>query len=94
LNLCHITFCFVVFDLYGDAFNEAVFMRPGLYLTRWLVWFDNKGVDGAVRGIGSGVSGLAHKLRGLQTGYARQYATAMIAGALLVAVALVLVRVV
>ena len=34
-------------DLYGDAVNEAVFMRPGQYLTRWLVWFDNRVVDGA-----------------------------------------------
>ena len=76
-------------DLYGDAFNEAVFMRPGLYLTRWLVWFDNKGVDGVVRGIGSGFSGLSSRLRSLQTGYARQYAMTMVGGALLVAAALV-----
>ena len=31
-------------DLYGDAFNEAAFMRPGQYLTRWLLYFDNRGV--------------------------------------------------
>jgi NADH-quinone oxidoreductase subunit L len=37
-------------DLYGDRFNEAVFMRPGQYLTRTLVWFDSKGIDGAVNG--------------------------------------------
>ena len=40
-------------DLYGDAFNEAAFMRPGQYLTRSLVYVDNRGVDGAVNGIGS-----------------------------------------
>lgn len=30
-------------DLYGDALNEAVLMRPGQYLTRTMVWFDNRG---------------------------------------------------
>ena len=29
-------------DLYGDAFNEAVFMRPGQWLTRLSVYFDNR----------------------------------------------------
>ncbi len=79
-------------DLYGDAVNEAVFMRPGLYLTRWLVWFDNKGIDGAVRGIGTGFSALSGRLRTLQTGYARQYALTMVGGALLIAGTLVVVR--
>ena len=79
-------------DLYGDAVNEAVFMRPGLYLTRWLVWFDSKGIDGAVRGIGSAFSSLSVRLRGLQTGYARQYAMTMVGGALLLVAALVVVR--
>ena len=81
-------------DFYGDAFNEAVFMRPGLYLTRWLVWFDNRGIDGVVRGIGSGFSALSGKLRTLQTGYARQYALTMVGGALLIVAALVVVRLV
>jgi NADH-quinone oxidoreductase subunit L len=81
-------------DLYGDAFNEAVFMRPGLYLTRWLVWFDSRGIDGAVRGIASMFSALSGKLRGLQTGFARQYAMTMVGGALLITGVLVVVRLV
>src|SRR5690606_12026761 len=32
-------------DLYGDAVNEALLMRPGQYLTRSLVYADNKGLD-------------------------------------------------
>ena len=44
-------------DLYGDAVNEAVFMRPGQHLTRTLVWTDNKVVDGAVNGTAAGVGG-------------------------------------
>ncbi|HEV2374891.1 MAG TPA: NADH-quinone oxidoreductase subunit L, partial [Streptosporangiaceae bacterium] len=35
-------------DLYGDAFNESVLMRPGQWLTRLSVFFDNRGVDGLV----------------------------------------------
>ena len=39
-------------DLFQDDVNEAVFMRPGQYLTRSLVFFDARGVDGAVHGTG------------------------------------------
>ena len=46
-------------DLYGDAFNEAVFMRPGQYLTRFLVCFDNRVIDGAVNGLAALVGGLS-----------------------------------
>ena len=38
-------------SLYGDALNESLFMRPGAYLTRALVFFDGRGVDGAVNGL-------------------------------------------
>ncbi len=79
-------------DLYGDAVNEAVFMRPGQYLTRWLVWFDNKVVDGVVNGTAATIGGLSGRARRLQTGFARSYALSMLGGAALVAAALVLVR--
>ena len=39
-------------DLYGDAFNESVLMRPGQWLTRLSVFFDSRGVDGLVNGAG------------------------------------------
>jgi NADH-quinone oxidoreductase subunit L len=79
-------------DLGGDAFNEAVFMRPGQYLTRSLVWFDSKVVDGAVNGTAAAIGGLSGRARRLQTGYARSYALSMLGGAALVVAALVLVR--
>jgi NADH-quinone oxidoreductase subunit L len=79
-------------DLYGDAFNEAVFMRPGQYLTRWLVWFDNRVVDGVVNGTAATIGGLSGRARRLQTGFARSYALSMLGGAALVVAALVLVR--
>ena len=79
-------------DLYGDAFNEAVFMRPGQYLTRWLVWFDNRVVDGAINGTAATIGGLSGRARRLQTGFTRSYALSMLGGAALVVLALVLVR--
>ncbi|HZZ97804.1 MAG TPA: NADH-quinone oxidoreductase subunit L, partial [Jatrophihabitantaceae bacterium] len=35
-------------NLFADAFNEKVLMRPGQWLSRALVYLDNRGVDGAV----------------------------------------------
>ncbi|MBR7832037.1 NADH-quinone oxidoreductase subunit L [Actinospica durhamensis] len=79
-------------DLYGDAFNELVFMRTGQYLTRVLVYFDLKGVDGAVNGIAAGLGGSSGRLRRLQTGFVRSYALSMFGGATLLIAALLLVR--
>ena len=41
-------------DLYANAINEALIARPGIWLTRALVYFDNRGVDGLVNGIRGG----------------------------------------
>ncbi|MFF5080706.1 NADH-quinone oxidoreductase subunit L [Actinoplanes sp. NPDC000266] len=71
-------------NLYTDAFNEAVFERPGIYLTRALVFLDNKGIDGLVNGIAAGVGGSSGRLRRLQTGFVRSYALSMLTGAVLV----------
>ena len=79
-------------DAYGDALNEAIFMRPGQYLTRALVWFDSRAVDGVVGGLGATVGGLSARLRRTQNGYARSYAVTMLAGAVLIALVLLLVR--
>jgi NADH-quinone oxidoreductase subunit L len=79
-------------DLYGDALNEAVLMRPGQYLTRTLVWFDNRGVDGLVNGLAALFGGLSGRMRRFQTGFVRSYALSMVFGAALVVVALLAVR--
>jgi len=76
--------------LYGDAVNEAVFMRPGQYTTRALVFFDNFGVDGAVRGLAALVGGSSGRLRRVQTGFVRSYALLMFGGAALVVIGLTL----
>ena len=79
-------------DAYGDAFNEEVFMRPGAHLTDRLVAVDNAGVDGSVNGLAALVGRTSNGLRGLQTGFARNYALSMLAGAALVAGALLVVN--
>ena len=71
-------------NLYTDAFNEAVFEKPGIYLTRALVFLDNRGIDGAVNGLAAAVGGSSGRLRRLQTGFVRSYAMSMLTGALLV----------
>jgi NADH-quinone oxidoreductase subunit L len=77
-------------DLYGDAFNEEVFMRPGAQLTNALVEFDDQAVDGSVNALAALVSRTSDRLRGLQTGYVRNYAWSMLMGATLVAAAAIL----
>jgi NADH-quinone oxidoreductase subunit L len=67
-------------DLFQDDLNEAAFMRPGQYLTRSLVFVDNKGVDGAVGGLAALVGGFGGRLRRVQTGLVRSYAALMLLG--------------
>ncbi|XRQ06438.1 NADH-quinone oxidoreductase subunit L [Actinomadura welshii] len=80
-------------DLYGDALNESLLMRPGQWLTRLAVWFDGRGVDGAVNGTAAGIGGTSGRLRRVQTGFARSYALSMTFGAALVVAALLVVNV-
>jgi NADH-quinone oxidoreductase subunit L len=77
--------------LYGDAINESLFMRPGQWLTRALVFVDNRGVDGAVNGLAATLGGSSSRLGRTQTGFVRTYALGMLGGAVLVAGALLAV---
>jgi NADH-quinone oxidoreductase subunit L len=79
-------------NLYADAFNEAVLMRPGQWLTRALVYFDNRGVDGAVNGMAAGFGGGSARLRRTQTGFVRSYALSMLGGTIAVVAVLLAVR--
>jgi NADH-quinone oxidoreductase subunit L len=79
-------------DLYGDVFNEEVFMRPGAQLTHALVEFDDQGVDGSVNALANLVGRTSEWLREFQTGFARNYALSMLAGAALVAAAILAVQ--
>ena len=79
-------------DLYGDAVNESVLMRPGQWLTRLSVYFDNRGVDGLVNTVAATMGGTSGRMRRVQTGLVRSYALSMFIGAVLVIGALLLVR--
>jgi NADH-quinone oxidoreductase subunit L len=79
-------------DLYGDAFDESVVMRPGQWLTRLSVYFDNRGVDGLVNSLAALVGGTSGRWRRLQTGFVRSYALSMFFGAVVVVALLLAVR--
>ena len=80
-------------DLYGDAINEEVFMRTGQVLTKGMVEFDNKGVDGATNGLAALVGLTSERARRLETGFARSYALSMFAGAVLVVGGILVMRI-
>jgi len=79
-------------DVGGNALNETLIARPGTWLGRTLVFTDVKGVDGAVNGIAATLGGLSGRWRRWQNGFVRSYALSMLAGTLVLTLALVLVR--
>jgi NADH-quinone oxidoreductase subunit L len=79
-------------DLLQDDFNHAAFVRPGEYLTRALVYLDNKGLDGVVNGLAAFVGGASARIRRVQTGYVRSYALSMFGGAAVLVAATLLMR--
>jgi len=79
-------------ELYGNAFNEGVFMRPGAVLAAGTDRFDRAAVDGAVRAAAGTVAAAAIGGRRLQNGFVRTYALVTVAGALLVVAGMLAVR--
>jgi NADH-quinone oxidoreductase subunit L len=79
-------------DLYANAINEALIATPGIWLARFLVYVDNRGVDGVVNGTAALLGGSSGRLRRLQTGFVRSYALTMLGGAVLVVAGLLAVR--
>jgi NADH-quinone oxidoreductase subunit L len=80
-------------DLYGDAINESLLMRPGQWLTRLSVYFDNRGVDGLVNTVAAVIGGTSGRMRRIQTGFVRSYALSMFLGGVLLVGALLLARI-
>jgi NADH-quinone oxidoreductase subunit L len=74
------------------AARRDLYARPGVWLTRALVFVDNRGVDGLVNGIAAGLGGSSSRLRRLQTGFVRSYALSMLGGSVFVVAALLAVR--
>jgi NADH-quinone oxidoreductase subunit L len=79
-------------DLYGNALNETLIARPGMWLEGALVYADKLGVDGLVNGIAAIFGGSSGRLRRLQTGFVRSYAMGMLGGSIILVAALLLVR--
>jgi len=79
-------------DLYGDAINEGLFMRPGDRFVNGLVDFDDHGVDAVVNGTGGAFGGMSSTFRRVQTGFVRSYALSVLGGAVLVVLALLAVN--
>jgi NADH-quinone oxidoreductase subunit L len=79
-------------DLYGDAINEGLFMRPGDRFVSGLVTFDDHVVDGTVDGTGGAFGGMSGTFRRVQTGFVRSYALSVLGGALVLVLALLAVN--
>jgi len=79
-------------DLFGDAFNEAVFMRPGQGLVTNLVRVDEHGIDGAVTSGSAAVGGLSGLVGRWQNGYVRTYALTMVVGTAVLGAIIILGR--
>src|SRR3954462_11427622 len=79
-------------DLYGDAINEGLLMRPGDRFVTGLVGFDDHVVVGVVDGTGGAFGGMSGTFRRVQTGFVRSYALSVLGGALLVVLALLAVN--
>jgi NADH-quinone oxidoreductase subunit L len=79
-------------DLYGDAINEGLLMRPGMWMTRLSVFFDNRGLDGIVNTVAATFGGSSGRLRKWESGLVRSYALSMLVGAVLLVGAFLLVR--
>jgi NADH-quinone oxidoreductase subunit L len=69
---------------YVDDLYAAVIETPGRLLAAFSAFvLDTKIIDGAVNGVGAVVRGTGDRLRAVQTGYVRNYALAVAAGAVL-----------
>ncbi|MTD14462.1 NADH-quinone oxidoreductase subunit L [Nakamurella sp. YIM 132087] len=79
-------------DAGGNVVNETLVARPGLALGKGLLVVDGKGVDGAVNGVGTLLSGVSRGGRRWQNGFVRSYALSMLSGTVVVIVALLAVR--
>jgi NADH-quinone oxidoreductase subunit L len=79
-------------DLYGDAINDRLVVRPGTTTVWALSHMDRVVIDGTVENASLSIAGLAGIIRKLQTGFVRSYALSILIGVLLVVLALLAVN--
>ena len=77
---------------YYDQGVSAFMGGPGRKFFEAVNWFDRTVIDGAVNGVGRLVRGSAGGMRKAQSGYVRQYASALAVGIVLLLVWFVVVR--
>ena len=81
-------------DLYGDAVNDGLVVKPGRLLGVGLATLDEKAIDPLIDGSGRLVKAVGGKVRLMQNGYVRTYGVWMLVGAVLVGLALVAIQLV
>jgi NADH-quinone oxidoreductase subunit L len=79
-------------DVYGDAINDELVVKPGRALTSGLLTFDRTVVDGLFTGGALTVGGVGALARRAQNGFVRSYALSLLGGVLLVVLALLAVN--
>ena len=79
-------------ELYGDAINDEVIVKPGWTGIRGLAVFDRSFVDGIAEGVATAFGGVSNRFRMVQNGFVRSYALAVLSGAALVLLALLAVN--
>ena len=79
-------------DVYGDAINDELVVKPGKALTSGLLTFDRSVVDGLFSGSAVTVGGVGALVRRAQNGFVRSYALSLLGGVLLVVLALLAVN--
>jgi NADH-quinone oxidoreductase subunit L len=79
-------------ELYGDAFNDEVIVKPGWTGIRGLSAFDRGFVDGIAEGIATAFAAVSSRFRLAQNGFVRSYALAVLSGAALVLLAMLAVN--
>ena len=79
-------------ELYGNEINDNLVVRPGGQLVTGLTLFDDTSWTASSKATALGVGGTGLVLRLTQTGFVRSYALSLLAGAVLVVVALLAVN--
>ena len=79
-------------DMYQDAINEALAMRTGQGLVLATDAVERYVVDGAIEGAAAGTGALGRLTRRTESGYVRSYAGYMLAGTVLVLIAVLAAR--
>jgi NADH-quinone oxidoreductase subunit L len=79
-------------DLYGDAINDELVVKPGKGLVAGLLALDRTVVDGLFTGGAVAVGGVGTLVRRAQNGFVRSYALSLLGGVLLVVLALLAVN--